>query len=135
MAQPGRVTSAAMAALALRFDLPQHEHMQDWEYEVADSERIGEFLDAYLSEPLTADERFVLMEIIVQSSEDHPAPLSAQPRWGEVVESLRANVALHATTISYWACVDEPSQPLEELWRVTQAMRELVAELPDRSHP
>jgi len=104
--------------------------MQDWEYKVADAGRIDEFFDAYLAEPLTADERFVLMEIVIQSCEDHPVPLDSQPRWAEVVQGLRDNVALHASTITYWSCVEDPLQPPENLWRVSPAMREIIADLP-----
>ncbi|MCP5384447.1 MAG: hypothetical protein H6913_07510 [Altererythrobacter sp.] len=44
--------------------------MQDWEFEVADANRIDEFLSAYQSQELTDDERFTLMEMIIQSFED-----------------------------------------------------------------
>lgn len=37
---------AAIAALTIRFNLPNTKNMQDWEYEVADANRIAEFLAA-----------------------------------------------------------------------------------------
>jgi hypothetical protein len=56
---------------ALNFErLESCPHMQDWEWEVADSERINEFPSAYESGELSDDERFTLMETILQSFED-----------------------------------------------------------------
>ena len=49
--------------------------MQDWEWEVASPERIDEFLAAYEGGELTDDERFTLMETLLQSFEDVDAPL------------------------------------------------------------
>jgi hypothetical protein len=60
-------TRAAINALALRFDLPNTQGMQDWEHEVADADRIHEFIAAYQSGQLDDDERFTLMELIIQS--------------------------------------------------------------------
>jgi hypothetical protein len=42
-------TKDAIENLAKRFDFPTDPQMQDWEYEVADASRIGEFLAAYES--------------------------------------------------------------------------------------
>jgi hypothetical protein len=40
-------STAAREALAARFGLAYSDRMQDWEWEVADVDRFGEFLDAY----------------------------------------------------------------------------------------
>ena len=60
-------TRTAIASLATRFGLPNTLEMQDWEWEVADYERIDEFLDTYETEDVTEDELFVLMEMLLQS--------------------------------------------------------------------
>ncbi len=39
-------TLATIDLLAQRFNLPNHPNMQDWEYEVADPDRVDEFLAA-----------------------------------------------------------------------------------------
>jgi hypothetical protein len=65
-------TAAAIASLAARFNLPNEPNMQDWEHEVSDHKRLAEFLEAYESGSLTEDERFTLMETIVDSVEECP---------------------------------------------------------------
>jgi hypothetical protein len=65
-------TRKAIDSLAARFDLPYTPFMQDWEWEVADSDRIDEFVAGYHSGELNEDERFTLMETIIQSFEDLP---------------------------------------------------------------
>jgi hypothetical protein len=44
--------------------------MQDWSWEVADATRLDEFLAVYQTASLTDDERFTLMEVLLQSFED-----------------------------------------------------------------
>jgi hypothetical protein len=51
-------TREASDSLAERFGLPNHPGMQDWEYEVADANRLHEFLPALEGSDLTDDERF-----------------------------------------------------------------------------
>lgn len=63
-------TRAAIDALAIRFNLPNTKNMQDWEYEVADANRVAEFLVAYYSGELSEDEKFTLMAMLLQSSCD-----------------------------------------------------------------
>lgn len=136
-------TAVAIASLVERFNFPYDRNMQDWEWEVADSERVGEFVDAYCSGELDDDERFTLMETIIQSCEDHPLPLTDQPHWTGVMELLRAGAQLHAATIWYWSCLDEQGTPeeisepvaevsaQERVWRVTPHLRSLIRDQPD----
>ena len=53
-----RVARCQCKALAVRFRLPYSDDMQDWEWEVADYKRFGEFLDAYQATDMSDDERF-----------------------------------------------------------------------------
>lgn len=43
---------------------------QDWEWEVADPARIDEYLNAYHVGEFTDDERFTLMETLIQAFDD-----------------------------------------------------------------
>jgi hypothetical protein len=99
-------TRAAIDALALRFDLPNHHSMQDWEWEVGDAERLDEFISVYQSGELDDDERFVLMEMILQSFEDLGGIVWTDPRWEPVGHLLDRNIQLHAHSIFYWSCPD-----------------------------
>ncbi|NPU12768.1 hypothetical protein HL667_03270 [Bradyrhizobium sp. 83012] len=105
--------------------------MQDWEWEVADPTRIDEFLSAYESGELSEDERFVLMETIIQSFEDlqrlekHPDP---DQRWQRVLVILDRNIDLHAHTVWYWSLLDAAdfSDPEQQFW-ATPFVRAILA--------
>jgi len=117
-------TRAAIDALALRFDLPNTPDMQDWEWEIADAGRIDAFMAAYQSGELDEDERFTLMETIIQSFEDLGDALPSDGRWPRVLDLLDANIRLHASTVWYWAVSDATSA--EEQWSVTPSVRGIL---------
>ena len=102
--------------------------MQDWEWEVADPNRIDEFLAAYEGTELSEDERFTLMETLLQSFEDLNGPLEAEPRWFRILELLDRNVVLHAYSICYWSVTE--NDDLDDCWRVTPFVRTIL-----RRHP
>ncbi len=105
--------------------------MQDWQWEVADAARIDEFLSAYESGDLSDDERFTLMETILQSFEDlqlfedRPDPDS---RWQRVLEILDQNIDLHAHSVWYWSVLDaeDPDDPEQQFW-ATPFVRTILA--------
>lgn len=116
-------TTAARKSLAARFDLPYSDLMQDWEWEVADFERFGEFLDAYKLQSLMDDERFSLMEILVQCVEDALSHSGDDAAWLEIEPLLLLNASLHRATIDYWArahCMES-----EGLFHVSVRMRRI----------
>jgi hypothetical protein len=117
-------TAQAIASLADRFSVPNDQHMQDWEWEIADSNRISEYLAAYKSGELNDDERFTLMETIIQAFEDLPDSLDADCRWTEVLQLLDSNIDLHAYSVWYWSDLEDELG--DESWRVTPFLRKLV---------
>jgi len=116
-------TGAAITALASRFKLPNTPDMQDWEWEVANPKRIDEFLSAYKNESLGDDEKFTLLEILLQSFEDSKEELTKSYRWQELLKLIENNFQLHAYSVWYWA--DFENNNLDEEWRVTLFMRKL----------
>jgi hypothetical protein len=116
-------TTAARVSLAERFNLPFHESMQDWEWEIADEARFDEFLAAYSADDLDDHERFSLMEILVQCVDDSPARC-LNSRWSQIELLLVSNPTLHAFTIAYWAQSEETESCA--LFNVSLRMRHLV---------
>jgi hypothetical protein len=115
-------TPAARGSLSRRFALPHDPFSQDWEWEVADPSRFGEFLGAYESGDLDEDERFALMEILIQCIEDMGLPsVESSPQWHSVAKLLLAHAGLHASSVLYWSCLDD--RGLEDCFRVTGPMR------------
>ncbi|MEM9542606.1 MAG: hypothetical protein AAGA60_24325 [Cyanobacteria bacterium P01_E01_bin.42] len=121
-------TGEAIDSLAIRFNLRNTGHMQDWEYEVADAKRIDEFVAAYENEPLSEDEKFTLMEIIIQSFEDLSAfeKLDNNPLWMKILQAVECNINLHIHTVWYWADPENESDE-NDLWVVTPFFRKILA--------
>lgn len=120
---PARYPQAhAIDSLALRFNLPNNPNMQDWEYEVADAERINEFLTVYLEKTTSEDEKFILMEILLQSFEESNRDLKLDYEWNRLLTCLENNLHIHAMTICYWA---RESIPLYLCWEITPYIRKI----------
>ncbi len=98
--------------------------MQDWEWEVADPNRLDDFISAYQSGELDDDELFTLMEIIVQSFDDLGSAVSSDPRWQTASDLLDTNIAIHARTVWYWSCPDTDDQ--ERQWAITPFIRPIL---------
>ncbi|MCP4269870.1 MAG: hypothetical protein GY777_30575 [Candidatus Brocadiaceae bacterium] len=101
----------AIDSLAQRFNLSNTPDMQDWEWQVADPERIDEFIYAYLSEELSDDEKFILMEIILQSFADSDLTLEGNIKWELTLRLIEENLKRHAFTIWYWGDFEENEEP------------------------
>lgn len=103
--------------------------MQDWPWEVADSERIDEFLGAYIRGGLPDDERFVLGEMLLQSFTDLGADALNDPRWDVVLELLDTNIDLHISTVWYWSGLVNDSS---DEWEVSAPLQGLLAKHRER---
>ena len=118
-------TRAAINELAARFDLPNGDWMQDWEYTVSDANRIDEFLDSYKNDGLSDDERFVLMEVIIDSFMMLKETVFS-PLWPQTQQLIEHNIELHFYTVCYWACLDHEENELEWIWECAPQMRALL---------
>ena len=118
-------TREAIDRLAQRFGLPNTSDMQDWEWEVADETRISEFLTAYVMGGLSHDERFVLLEILLQSFEQSTRDLEGDGLWKRLLSLIDRNIELHIYSVWYWSYVgyDNP----EDWYRVTPFLRAILS--------
>jgi hypothetical protein len=123
-------TAAAIRTLAQRFGLRNDPGMQDWEWQVSDATRLDEFLRAYEEADLSDDERFVLMEIILQSFEDLGHTIVVDPRWHRTLELIDQNIDLHAHSVWYWSALE--SEDADDQWVVTPFLRRIVGKHRDR---
>lgn len=124
-------TRAGQDALAARLGLTIDPNDQDWEWQVADAARFDEWLSIYRDDSLSDDERFSLMEMLIQCVEDMvplrgpPSEVEELPQWSAVEALLRARPQLHASTLEYWSVFEGENS--EEMFRVSEPMRKVWA--------
>jgi hypothetical protein len=121
-------TKEAVERLAARFGFPTGPNMQDWEWEVADPSRLDEFQAVYETGDLSEDEKFTLMETILESFEDIArvgADLSSDPRWSRTLAALERNISLHTQSVWYWSCLEADGP--EEMFHVSPFIRQILA--------
>jgi hypothetical protein len=113
----------AINQLADRFNLPIEESDQDWPFQIADHQRVEEFL-AVFKEPQTCpDQRFVLMDILLQCFEDLAGTglnLKADNRWIFLLNYLEQSFKPHAWQVWYWS---DFRSSLEDAWCIAVFMR------------
>lgn len=123
------VMPAAARTLARRLALPYTSDMQDWAWEVADSSRLNEFLAAYDDPGLDDDQRFALMEVILQSFEDLAGDPTSDRRWAGAVRRVAERIAVHASSVWYWSGIGHGSRPGQ--WRISAELRRVAAQHPE----
>ncbi|MBC7807393.1 MAG: hypothetical protein H7145_14735 [Akkermansiaceae bacterium] len=129
-ANPPRYESReAIERLNTVLHLPFTEGMQDWDVELADASRLGEFCALYETGGLDFKERFALMRLIVASLDDLLSvgdPGGAPELVTRVIRVLRKDCALHFHTVEYW-CLLEEDDP-ENVFAVTPLLRQVWRE-------
>lgn len=92
-------------SLADKLNLKYDDDMQDWEYEVADMNRLVDFDKQYLLSDTSDKEKESLMEIMLDSLNDSLELNDLKifndfaPR---ILKYLKENKQIHEGTINYW---------------------------------
>jgi hypothetical protein len=127
-------TRAGRQALAARLGRSIDPFSQDWEWEVAEEKHFPSYLALYKDATLTDDERFSLMEIMLQCVNEIfpagslPEDIEQRPEWQAVAALLRARPDLHASTVAYWSVFGGEwpdgqfviSTPMRRIWAEMQ---------------
>jgi hypothetical protein len=119
--KPRYGTANAINKLAKELNLVNKNNMQDWEWEVAEAKDIEKYLLHYNS-LIDEDEKFVLMEIIIQATTNQKEPDFIK-YVSQVISLLQENFNLHEYSIFYWSCFD--SEELNDCWEISPFMREI----------
>ncbi len=99
----------ARLSLSKKLNLEFNEYMQDWEYEIADSNRIQEFIEAYDKPETSEKEKQSLMEIILASANellDDSNTSEFEKFLPSIIERLKNQQELHRGTLNYWLVND-----------------------------
>ena len=115
-------TSEAIDSIAKKLNLKYDKSCQDWAYEIADSTLIDKYYKVYdLLD--NQDEKFVLMQTIIQATNDLIDSTGNLDLWPRLEQKLIVDFQIHEHTIDYWSCFD--SNNLNDCWVITEKMRDL----------
>ena len=123
-------TREAIDKLAEKLNLPNNLTMQDWSYTAGNPNDIEKYIYHY-DETTDEDEKFVLMELIIQATEDQEKQKLFTKYWNRVKFILEKDFNIHEYTIHYWSCFDNEDE--EDCWKITPLMRQLWADRINRS--
>lgn len=92
-------------SLAHKLKLKYDESMQDWEYEIADTKRISEFIQEYDKAETTVYEKQSLMEIILDSTNHLLIDKNNKEfndHFPQIIDRLKLNHKIHEGSLNYW---------------------------------
>jgi hypothetical protein len=120
------LTAGAIEKLNMLLDLPYMDWMQDWDIQLADSNRIQEFCDTYERENLDSNEKQALMALIIASYNNYLEERGNEMvLWDKIAALLRRDLDLHKPTLLYWLC-DNGEELIGE-FAVTPLIRALLS--------
>jgi len=105
--------------------LPYTGIEQDWDIEMADSNRINDFLKFFQQNDLSVDEKIAVMSLILASYEDflNENDLEIDNRWKDVSSILETERVIFVDLINYWSLNNEVEE--DNLFRITPLMRKI----------
>ncbi|MCD8179220.1 MAG: hypothetical protein LUE98_18170 [Tannerellaceae bacterium] len=105
--------------------LPYDDSMQDWDMEVADAERVEEFITFLKKGLFTKEEKYAVMALLIASFDNllWTERTDSTQIWEQIKELLLKDRDLYVDHINYWSLKDESDDP-ENLFKITSFMRE-----------
>jgi len=102
--------------------LPYTGTEQDWDIEMADPDRINDFLLFYHMNDLSLDERVTVMALILASYEDflNENNLDIDSKWNKIKLILKSEKKDFVELIDYWALDNEQEN---NIFKITSLIR------------
>lgn len=109
--------------LSKKLLLPYTGIEQDWDIEMANSNRINDFLKFYQQNDLLVDEKIAVMSLILASYEDflNESDLEFDYRWDDISFILESERVIFEDLINYWSLSDEIGE--DNIFRITLLIR------------
>ena len=112
------LTKAATAALNQALRLPATGLEQDWDIELADADRIHEFITFMAQQPLDDDTRLALMALILASLDDFSNRQTVPMELATAVRQvLQAAGGLYDGLVRQWSSLDGDEFSISPLMR------------------
>lgn len=98
---------------------------QDWDIEMANSNRIDEFIKFYKESSLCDDKKVAVMSLILSSYDDllNENNLEIDDRWNEIKSILESERVIFIDLINYWSLFNEVDD--KNLFRITHLLRNI----------
>ncbi|MEO4004178.1 hypothetical protein [Flavobacterium sp. CAU 1735] len=111
--------------LSKELSLPYTGIEQDWDIEMADSNRIDDFLEFYHQNDLSTDKKVAVISLILASYEDflNENDLEIDDRWNKIKFILESERLIFNDLIKYWSLSNEVEE--DNLFRITLLMRNI----------
>lgn len=111
--------------LCKELSLPYKGNEQDWDIELADKNRVDEFISFYNDNDLSIDMRYGTMSILLASYDDllDDTGIDRDYRWREIETMLKSDKQVFLELVDYWAIEHE----VADLFRITPLVREVRA--------
>ncbi len=118
-------TKKAIEELAEELNLPFDEWMQDWPFEVVNPSDIDKYINHY---KLLNDDnkKIVLLDGIIQSVEEQSNEELFQKYLKTVRQILEKDYDIYEYQIYYWACLENNKNEIDDCWKVTPMIRDLI---------
>jgi len=102
------LTKASIDKLTSLLALPATGHEQDWDVELADANRISDFLETYYDSSMTSNDKFALMALLLASVDLHIQTEEQVPdEWPRITAILIEELEIHQESLRYWSCEQE----------------------------
>jgi len=124
-------TKKSITKLASILGVSHTPDMQDWEWEIADPQRLREYIELYSKPHMNEDDRFTIMETMIQSIDDLFVRNRIPPKcWTRVQKLITSNPKLHQCSVLYWSSLDfDGFTPVRDCWKVSKEMNKLYIRL------
>lgn len=113
----------AINSISQKLNLPITGYEQDWEIELANSERVTEFISVYQEQKLLLEEKKALMSLIFASYDDYlnEKGIDKDDLWLKIVPLIELDRDLFEELLSYWSLAEENSS--EYYFKITPLVR------------
>ena len=113
------LTKEAIESISQKLSLPFTGVEQDWEVELASSERVNEFVSFYQDTSLSLEEKKALMSLVFASYDDYlnEHEIDKNELWSEIVLLVQSDKYLFKELINYWSLEGETSP--ENYFKIT----------------
>lgn len=110
--------------LSKELSLPYTGIEQDWDIEMADSNRINDFLEFYHQNDLSTDKKVAVISLVLASYEDflNENDLEIDNKWDDIRSILESEKVIFVDLINYWSLGNEVE---EDVFRITLLMRNI----------